>query len=57
MLFLQKPSHDAVITVLISDQKGKLSSKTPFDTQELNLIVQRTMVHNLWGTMILRVNR
>jgi len=39
---LQKSSHDSAITVLISAQKGKLASKTPFCTGELK-VVQRTM--------------
>ena len=33
--FLQKSSHDAVITIFILAQKGKMASETPFGTREL----------------------
>ena len=34
--FLEKSSHDAVITVLILAQKGKMAFKTPFVPRELS---------------------
>ena len=33
--FLEKSSHDAVITVFILAQKGKMAFKTPFVPREL----------------------
>ena len=36
--FLEKSSHDAVITVFILAQKGKMAFKTPFVPRELNEI-------------------
>ena len=35
--FLEKSSHDAVITVFILAQKGKMAFKTPFVPRELIL--------------------
>ena len=34
--FLEKSSHDAIITVFILAQKGKMAFKTPFVPRELN---------------------
>ena len=36
--FLEKSSHDAVITVFILAQKGKMAFKTPLAPGELNII-------------------
>ena len=40
--FLEKSSHDAVITVFILAQKGKMAFKTPFVPRELKRIHNNT---------------
>jgi len=45
--FLEKSSHDAVITVFILAQKGKMAFKTPFAPRELSSFISLDKIEKM----------